>query len=196
MQNVKTVVVGDGCVGKSCMLMTYCINEFPADHVPTVFDNYSTNVMVDGKPINVQLWDTAGQEDYDRIRPLSYPKTHAFLVCFSVISPDSFQNVKSKWVPELKHFAPETPILIIGTKIDLREDPETLEQLNDKKLSPISTAEGTHLATQLGAVGYVECSALTQKNLKNVFNQAIRTALVHSAKVNQPKKRRGNCLLM
>ncbi len=60
--------------------------------------------MVDKVPINLNLWDTAGQEDYDRLRPLSYPNTDVFLIMFSTVSPTSYQNVRNKWVPEIQHY--------------------------------------------------------------------------------------------
>ena len=115
--------------------------------------------MVDGKPINLGLWDTAGQEDYDRLRPLSYPQTvrellfifkwrnskksncfvkDVILLCFSIISPASFENVSAKWYPEVSHHCPNTPIILVGTKLDLREDRETIERLREKGLAPIS----------------------------------------------------------
>ena len=82
------------------LLMAYTTNAFPGEYIPTVFDNYSANVVVDGKTIQLGLWDTAGQEDYDRLRPLSYPQTDVFLVCYSIISKASYENVKTKWIPE------------------------------------------------------------------------------------------------
>lgn len=70
------------------------------------FDNYTANVFVDGRPISLGLWDTAGQDDYDRLRPLSYPDTDVFLICFSLVNPNSFANVADKWSPEISHHAP------------------------------------------------------------------------------------------
>merc|ERR1711864_61295 len=155
------VVVGAGAVGKTCLLFSYTTNKFPRAYVPTVFDNYTVTVMIGGEPYTLGLFDTAGQEDYDRLRPLSYPQTDVFLVCFSVVSPSSFENVKEKWVPEITHHCQKTPFLLVGTQIDLRDDAATIEKL----------------AKDLRAVKYVECSALTQKGLKNVFDEAILAAL-------------------
>jgi len=194
MQSIKLVVVGDGGVGKTCLLIAYTSNSFPQEYVPTVFDNYSANVMVDGKTVSLGLWDTAGQEDYDRLRPLSYPQTDVFLVCFNTISPSSFQNVKTKWVPEVKHHCPESKLLIVGTKIDLREDPDALSRLRERNLEAITEKEGRELASSVNAVCYVECSALTQKGLKIVFDEAIKCILFPED--SKGKKKKGGCTLL
>lgn len=86
--------MGDSAVGKTCLLISYTTNRFPS--VPTVLDNSAVTVMIGEEPYTLGLFDTVGQEDYDRLRLLSYPQTDVFLVCFSVVSPSSFENVKEK----------------------------------------------------------------------------------------------------
>ncbi|CAK7892416.1 cell division control protein 42 [[Candida] anglica] len=178
MRSIKSVVVGDGGVGKTCLLISYTTNTFPNDYIPTVFDNYSASVMIDGEPIKLGLWDTAGQAEYDRLRPLSYPQTEIFLCCFSVISPASFSNISSKWIPEIYHHCPkDILVLLVGTKTDLRDEPHVLDELTDKGLKPITYQQGVKLAKELGAVDYLECSAATQVGVKEIFDYAIRAVL-------------------
>lgn len=188
MQTIKCVVVGDGAVGKTCLLISYTTNKFPGEYVPTVFDNYAVTVMIGGEPYTLGLFDTAGQEDYDRLRPLSYPQTDVFLVCFSVVSPSSFENVREKWTPEIRHHCPLTPFLLVGTQVDLREDTNTVEKLAKNKQKPITLDAGEKQSRELKAVKYVECSALTQKGLKNVFDEAIIAALEPPSKDQRKKK--------
>eukprot|EP01090_Pellita_catalonica_P019151 TRINITY_DN63_c0_g2_i1.p1 TRINITY_DN63_c0_g2~~TRINITY_DN63_c0_g2_i1.p1 ORF type:complete len:198 (+),score=39.11 TRINITY_DN63_c0_g2_i1:135-728(+) len=194
MQNVKCVVVGDGAVGKTSLLISYTENRFPVDYVPTVFDNFTTGVEVDGKLINFALWDTAGQEEYSRLRALSYPETDVFLLCFSVVSPASFDNIKTKWFPEINHNCLEAKKILVGTKIDLREDKQTLEGLKGEKLP--TPEMGRKLSDEIGAQCYLECSALTQEGLKRVFEEAIRAVI---GRPNQnsatPAKKERRCTL-
>ncbi|ROL49216.1 Rho-related GTP-binding protein RhoA-D [Anabarilius grahami] len=96
----KLVIVGDGACGKTCLLIVFSKDQFPEVYVPTVFENYIADIEVDGKQVELALWDTAGQEDYDRLRPLSYPDTDVILMCFSIDSPDSLENIPEKWTPE------------------------------------------------------------------------------------------------
>ena len=92
--NIKCVAVGDDTVGKTCLIISYTANMFPTEHVPNVFEARSSNEMLDGnKPVALVLWDTAGSDNYDRLRPLSYKNTDVLLIAFSLISRDSFENV-------------------------------------------------------------------------------------------------------
>ncbi|KAG5206789.1 hypothetical protein R6Z07F_008658 [Ovis aries] len=183
---LKCVVVGDGAVGKTCLLMSYANDAFPEEYVPTVFDHYAVTVTVGGKQHLLGLYDTAGQEDYNQLRPLSYPNTDVFLICFSVVNPASYHNVQEEWVPELKGCMPHVPYVLIGTQIDLRDDPKTLARLLYMKEKPLTYEHGVKLAKAIGAQCYLECSALTQKGLKAVFDEAILT-------IFHPKKKKKHC---
>uniref|UniRef100_A0A452ZJJ9 Uncharacterized protein n=2 Tax=Triticinae TaxID=1648030 RepID=A0A452ZJJ9_AEGTS len=178
---IKCVTVGDGAVGKTCMLICYTSNRFPSDYIPTVFDNFSANVSVDGNIVNLGLWDTAGQEDYSRLRPLSYRGADVFVLAFSLISSASYENVLKKWMPELRRFAPNVPIVLVGTKLDLRDHRAYLA--DHPGASAITTAQGEELRKQIGAAAYIECSSKTQQNVKAVFDTAIKVVL-------QPPRRR------
>ncbi|KAI4274696.1 MAG: hypothetical protein LQ337_003750 [Flavoplaca oasis] len=134
----KLVIVGDGACGKTCLLIVFSKGTFPEVYVPTVFENYVADVEVDGKHVELALWDTAGQEDYDRLRPLSYPDSHVILICFAVDSPDSLDNVQEKWISEVLHFCQGLPIILVGCKKDLRFDQKTIEELHKTSQKPVT----------------------------------------------------------
>jgi Rho family protein len=172
----KLVVVGDGGCGKTCLLIVYAQNRFPESYIPTVFENYVTLVNFDSKLIEIALWDTAGQEEYDRLRPLSYPESNVILIVFSVDFPTSLENVLDKWYPEVTHFCPDTPLLLVGTKTDLRTDTATLRYLSAQGQVPITPEHGATVAKEIGAV-YKECSAKTGHGVKDVFDGALQQTL-------------------
>lgn len=179
----KLVIVGDGACGKTCLLIVFSKDQFPEVYVPTVFENYVADIEVDSKQVELALWDTAGQEDYDRLRPLSYPDTDVILMCFSIDSPDSLENIPEKWTPEVRHFCPSVPIILVGNKKDLRSDQATIRELNKMKQMPVSQEEGQAMADKIGAYGYMECSARTKEGVREVFELATKAAL-------QTKKRK------
>ncbi|GMN48292.1 hypothetical protein TIFTF001_017460 [Ficus carica] len=129
------------------------------------------------------------QEDYNRLRPLSYRGADVFLLAFSLISRPSYENVSKKWIPELRHYAPSVPIILVGTKLDLREDQQFLRDYPGA--CTISTQQGEDLKKRIGAVAYLECSSKTQQNVKVVFDAAIKLALYPPKSKKQKRKRKG-----
>jgi len=176
-RDLKVTVIGDTSVGKTSLLISYTTNTFPGEHVPTVFDNYSANAIVDNEPINLGLWDTAGSNEYDELRPLSYPGTDAFIVCFSIIDQKSLHSVTGRWLPEIEAHCGGVPIILVGTKNDLRSKPDVVEQLKAEGTRPVTADEGARVAAQMKAYKYIECSALTQENLQEVFQETIRSVI-------------------
>lgn len=172
----KLVVVGDGACGKTCLLIVFSRDEFPEVYVPTVFETYVADVEVENKRVQLALWDTAGQEDFDRLRPLSYPDTDVILTCFSVDNPDSLENIPEKWVPEVKHFCPNVPIILVANKKDLRHDEAVKSELSRQKQKPVRAEEGRAMAARIGAYDYLECSAKSKEGVWEVFEAATRAA--------------------
>ncbi|CAN6448604.1 unnamed protein product [Victoria cruziana] len=191
---IKCVTVGDGAVGKTCMLICYTSNKFPTDYIPTVFDNFSANVVVEGNAVNLGLWDTAGQEDYNRLRPLSYRGADVFVLAFSLVSRASYENILKKWLPELQHFAPGVPVVLVGTKLDLREDRQYLS--DHPGLVPVTAVQGEELRKQIGARYYIECSSKTQQNVKAIFDAAIKVVIQPPKQKEKSKKSRHGCSIL
>ena len=173
----KLVVVGDGECGKTCLLIVFSKDEFPDVYVPTVFETYVADIEVDNTQVELALWDTAGQEDYDRLRPLSYPDTDVIIMCFAINNPDSFENIMEKWLPEINHFCPKVPVVLVGNKKDLRNDRATLEELEKRKLKPVTTEEARTMAERIKAFTYLECSAKTREGVREIFETAARASL-------------------
>ena len=128
--------------------------------IPTVFENYVVDIEVDRKHVELALWDTTSQEDYERLRPLSYPDSHVVLISFNIADPDSLNNVLEKvrsqlldtsvqififrlsqWISEVNHFCPGVPIILVGLKKDLRRDPQTIGELRKTGKHPVTIKE-------------------------------------------------------
>ena len=188
---IKILVTGDGGVGKTCLLISYAQNKYPEEYIPTVFDNYHLDVAVNDKIFQIGLWDTARREDYSRLAPLSYPGTDVVLLAYPTA------NLKSNWiqnyterteqiyVAELKHYIPHVPIILVGTKVDLKRNRE----LNPPETEYLEFEDGKALAQKWGCVSYLECSALTQEGLKNVFDEAIQ--VIVKKRMNEKKEKKG-----
>ncbi|KAJ7894802.1 GTP-binding protein RHO-1 protein [Mycena leptocephala] len=166
----KLVIVGDGGCGKTCLLTVFAKWKFPDEYVPTVFESWVADVQINGQWVELALWDTAGQENYDRLRPLSYPNADVVLICFSVDSPDSLDNVKEAWIAEVMHFCRNIPVVLVGCKTDLRQDPHTIEGLRKTGHTPLAPSEGLAVANKIHA-SYVECSRDVARVSRRYFRQ-------------------------
>ncbi|APA08936.1 hypothetical protein sscle_04g037060 [Sclerotinia sclerotiorum 1980 UF-70] len=180
----KLVLLGDGACGKTSLLNVFTRGYFPTVYEPTVFENYVHDIFVDGTHIELSLWDTAGQEEFDRLRSLSYDDTHAIMLCFSVDSKDSLENVESKWVGEIAENCQGVKLVLVALKCDLREqgaDDEAAEGTDGaeprEKKPMIDYNQGLEVARRINALRYLECSAMRNRGVNEAFTEAARVAL-------------------
>uniref|UniRef100_A0A8W8N4J3 BTB domain-containing protein n=1 Tax=Magallana gigas TaxID=29159 RepID=A0A8W8N4J3_MAGGI len=171
MDNIKCILVGNKGVGKAYLNNTFMYTTQPREDGVNVVNAFTVpivNVMVDGVSCRLELWDTSGKEDYDGLRPLSYPGTDIFLLCYSIENRCSFENVEAKWIPEIEHHCPNVPILLVACKSDLRSSSK-IEEL-------ISIEEGQALAGRFRAP-FCETSSMTQTGVEECFNTAVKRVI-------------------
>ncbi|KPI42900.1 GTP-binding protein RHO3 [Cyphellophora attinorum] len=182
----KLVLLGDGACGKTSLLNVFTRGFFPTVYEPTVFENYVHDIFVDNIAMELSLWDTAGQEEFDRLRSLSYDDTQAIMLCFSVDNRGSLENVSSKWLQEINEHCPGVKIVLCALKCDLREEQEKDD--DEEEAAPpqqpaggakvmIQYNEGLEVARQIGALRYLECSAMRNRGVNEAFTEAARVAL-------------------
>ncbi|KAK5644621.1 hypothetical protein RI129_005921 [Pyrocoelia pectoralis] len=171
---IKCVLVGDKAVGKTSLAVSYSNDTFPHEYIPTAYDNYNVVVQVDGRPIRVELCDTAGEDELNPLRSLCYPGTDVFMLCFSLVRPTSFYSACTRWADELQRL--EAAVVLVGTQADLLNNPDVLQKLRRCGEVPITTEQAENLADRLNAP-YVETSAKTCNQLKAAFDEAIILAL-------------------
>ncbi|KAF1615397.1 UNVERIFIED_CONTAM: Rho-related GTP-binding protein Rho6, partial [Eudyptes pachyrhynchus] len=192
----KLVLVGDVQCGKTAMLQVLAKDCYPETYVPTVFENYTACLASEEQRVELSLWDTSGSPYYDNVRPLCYSDSDAVLLCFDISRPETLDSASKKWKTEILDYCPNTRVLLIGCKTDLRTDLSTLMELSHQKQAPISYEQvgggswvpwggwvwgavpasrwvglqGCAAARQLGAESYLECSAFTsEKSVHSIF---------------------------
>ncbi|KAK6104792.1 Ras family protein [Brugia pahangi] len=186
-KQLKFVVVGDGACGKTSLILAQAGGEFIEQYTPTAFDDYAIEALVNGKTKVLTVCDTAGEDDYNTLRPLSYPDADLFIVCYSVERPESLKSVAEKWIPEIRRFCPDVPILIVGNKKDIRNENgrEMQKECNDENFMQhkqlVNFDDAIACAKEFSAHQVIECSAKTKEGIRQVFDAAIRIAIAHRA---------------
>ncbi|KAM9465454.1 rho-related BTB domain-containing protein 1-like isoform 2-T2 [Salvelinus alpinus] len=198
VETIKCVVVGDNAVGKTRLICARACNatltqyQLLATHVPTVWaiDQYRvcqevlerSRDVVDEVSVSLRLWDTFG--DHHKDRRFAYGRSDVVVLCFSLANPNSLRHVRTMWYPEIKHFCPRTPIILVGCQLDLRyADLEAVNRARRPLAKPIKPTDilpperGHEVAKELG-IPYFETSIVAQFGVKDVFDNAIRSALI------------------
>ncbi|XP_067408658.1 rho-related BTB domain-containing protein 1 isoform X1 [Emydura macquarii macquarii] len=198
VETIKCVVVGDNAVGKTRLICARACNttltqyQLLATHVPTVWaiDQYRvcqevlerSRDVVDEVSVSLRLWDTFG--DHHKDRRFAYGRSDVVVLCFSIANPNSLNHVKTMWYQEIKHFCPRTPVILVGCQLDLRyADLEAVNRARRPLARPIKRGDilpperGREVAKELG-IPYYETSVFDQFGIKDVFDNAIRAALI------------------
>ena len=188
-RKVKCVFLGDNNSGKTCLLLQLCYssNNLSRKQVESFTSAYKANIDVNGKIYQLELWDTESQKERKSARQTNYPETDVFCLCFSIADVESFRNVERKWYKEVKEYEPNAPIVLLGTKLDLRD--EVKKRGKEEGGHMVSYKEAKKMGKKINAIKYIECSALKQRGHIDVLNEAVRAVAIKS-------KKKGNCIIL
>ncbi|XP_022049321.1 rho-related GTP-binding protein RhoN isoform X1 [Acanthochromis polyacanthus] len=212
----KIVVVGDAQCGKTALLHVFAKDCYPENYVPTVFENYTASFEIEKHRIELNMWDTSdmvkvpgedslplrletntplkGSSYYDNVRPLAYPDSDAVLICFDISRPETLDSVIKKWQGETQEFCPNAKVVLVGCKLDMRTDVNTLRELSKQRLIPVTHEQGSTIARQMGAVAYVECtSKVSENSVRDVFHITTLASVrrPHKPQLKRSSSRRG-----
>ncbi len=173
---IKCVVVGDVDSGKSSLIATYTEGIFPSEPLPSVLSTVQKDVLLEsGSSVGLSLWDTPGDRNLDRTRPLSYSKGDVILLCFPVNKIRSLNDIRSRWQEEIDEYAPDAALILVGTKADMRDG--NIECIKDQDIQV--------LLSELDGEGYFEVSARNVQGVYELFKFTAEIGL--KKKKNQQK---------
>lgn len=167
---IRITAIGDDSADKIKLLLAFTGYPSPEEdeYAPSVFENFHEMHTYQGTQYNMHLWDTAGQQEYDRLRPMFYVKTEVILMCFSLNDPDSLKNVTNKWIIEVREYCPKAAVILIGTHSEL---------WNPNEDGAITQAQIDDVAKEIKAFKAFTCSVLKNENIVDIFDLAIQAYL-------------------
>lgn len=190
---INIAILGLPNVGKTCMLLSYVEGQCPDEYVPSIVDVSDMRKNMDTTPCLLNFYESQGSEDYARFRPDVYNLAHVIVCVFSVEYMSSYEALQNDLLIELQNSAPNTPILLVASKIDLRESPESIERMRAKfGHGPLTYEDGIALSEKLHAIKYYEICSKKLQGVNEVFDDAIRAALA----ARRSTKRKGGCEIM
>ncbi|KAK0616745.1 prion-inhibition and propagation-domain-containing protein [Immersiella caudata] len=177
LKKYKLVLVGDLDADKTLLLCVMLRGSYPEVYVPTVLENYVMDITIDGYDVELAPWDTSQQEDYDRLRPLSYPDSHVILLCFRANNPTAAtkKNILERWLPELDHFCPGVPIILVGIRArdDFHDDggPSPTSVEAEDLFVPFT------IRKEIGSARYFFCDPSTNFGIRELLEYSTRAAI-------------------
>jgi len=199
---IRCIVIGDAAVGKTTLLNALTMSSEKGEssisgEATRAYQEFQKEVtLAEDDVVDLMLVDTVGEEPNDKKLPQLYSKANVFLLCFSVISPSSMESIAEKWLPEIKKYAPPTaPLVLVGTKVDLRYDKTIVKRLAERGMEPITEKQGQSLQKQIGAKEYFEVTASEIEVLDLLVTGVVREAVGKKA-MKRKKKKDGRCIVM